>query len=457
MPKLPHRVLSLTVLLVSFLLTWGVGIGLAHAQGGRPQGTVNNTLDGVTLACGEEPPPVLSGRYSVGANGDVPPADKLAELGRKIFFDPGLSASGQQACASCHNPANAYGPANALPVQKGGPQLKDTGFRNTPALRYLHAPFAFTEQHIDLLDGNGQPPGPAGGRTWDGRVNGAREQALMPLLDAKEMANKNLGEVVARLRKAPYAQEFDALLSPPGTHILDDEEGAISWLTSAIEFFEQSIEDFHPFTSKYDAYLKGRTTLTAAETRGVKLFTNKERGNCASCHPITPMSTTMPFPRFTDFEYTALGVPRNHAIEANHNPDFFDLGLCGPMRQDLRDKPAFCGKFRAPTLRNVALRKAYFHNGVFHSLKQVLDFYATRDTHPERWYGKGRQGRVTPYDDLPARYHANVNHDVPFKPRPDGQPRLNEQDIRDLEAFLRTLTDGYVPPPVKLLMRTASR
>ncbi len=447
MPKLSHRAFSLAVLLISFLLTWRVSLSLARAA----------TLDGVLLACGEEPPPVLSGRYSTGANGDTPPADKLAELGRKIFFDPGLSASGRQACASCHNPANAYGPANALPVQKGGPQLKDTGFRNTPALRYLHAPFAFTEQHVDLQDGKGQPPGPAGGRTWDGRVNGAREQALMPLLDAKEMANKDLGEVLARLRKAPYAQEFDTLLSPPNTHILDDEEGAISWLTTAIEFFEQSIEDFHPFTSKYDAYLKGRTTLTAAEIRGVKLFTNKEKGNCASCHPITPMSATMPFPRFTDFEYTALGVPRNHAIAANRNPDFFDLGLCGPMRQDLRDKAEYCGKFRTPTLRNVALRKAYFHNGVFHSLKQVLDFYATRDTHPERWYGKDKQGHVLPFDDLPAPYRVNVNQDVPFKPMPNGQPRLNAQDIRDLAAFLRTLTDGYVPPPVKLLMRSASR
>lgn len=445
--KLSHRAFSLAVFLISFLLTWGVCLSLAGAA----------TLDGVLLACGEEAPPVLSGRYSTGANGDTPPVDKLAELGRKIFFDPGLSASGKQSCASCHNPAHAYGPANTLPVQKGGPQLQDTGFRNTPALRYLHAPFAFTEHHIDLLDGNGQPPGPAGGRTWDGRVNGAREQALMPLLDAKEMANKDLGEVVARLRKAPYAQEFDALLSPPGTHILDDEEGAISWLTSAIEFFEQSTEDFHPFTSKYDAYLKGRTGLTPAEIRGVKLFTNKEKGNCASCHPITPMSAAMPFPRFTDFEYTALGVPRNHAIEANRNPDFFDLGLCGPMRQDLRDKPEYCGKFRTPTLRNVALRKAYFHNGVFHSLKQVLDFYATRDTHPERWYGKDKQGRVMPFDDLPARYRVNVNQDAPFKPMPNGQPRLNAQDIRDLEAFLHTLTDGYVPPPVKFLMRSASR
>lgn len=447
--KLPPRLLCLTVFALSFVLTCLLITRTAHAQG--------PSFDGLLLACGEEAPPALSGRYSTGANGDMPPADKLSELGRKIFFDPGLSASGKQACASCHSPSHAYGPANALSVQKGGPALKDSGFRNTPALRYLHAPFAFTEHHIDLLDGNGQDTGPAGGRTWDGRVNPAREQALMPLLDPKEMANKDLSEVVARLRKAPYAKEFDALLSPPGTHILDDEEGAISWLTSAIEFFEQSVEDFHPFTSKYDAYLRGRVQLTESEKRGVRLFTNKDKGNCAACHPVADISPTMPFPRFTDFEYTALGVPRNRAIPANRDPAFFDLGLCGPLRHDLTDIPAYCGKFRAPTLRNVALRQSYFHNGVFHSLKQVLDFYVTRDIHPERWYGKDQRGHVIVYDDLPPAYRANVNKEAPFKPLANGQPRLNEREIRDLEAFLRTLTDGYVPPPVKLLMRTASR
>ncbi|MDE2595022.1 MAG: c-type cytochrome [Burkholderiales bacterium] len=412
-------------------------------------------MTGPAQACGEEPPPTLTGRYSIGAHGEAPSPEKLAELGRKIFFDPSLSASGKQACASCHNPAHAYGPANALPVQKGGPHLTDTGFRNTPALRYLHGPFAFTEHFVDLADGK-QNAGPAGGRTWDGRVNLAREQALMPLLDAKEMANQNLSEVVARVRKAPYAQEFDELLSPPGTHILDDEEGVISWLTSAIEFFEQSVEDFHPFTSKYDAYLKGRTSLTPSELRGVKLFTNKDKANCATCHPVTAISAALPFPRFTDFEYTALGVPRNRAISANRDPAFHDLGLCGPLRKDLMDKPEYCGRFRTPTLRNVALRRSFFHNGVFHSLHEVLAFYATRDTDPARWYGKDRRGKVIRFDDLPDAYHGNVNQDAPFKPLPNGRPRLNEQDIRDLEAFLRTLTDGYVPPPVKLIMREVS-
>jgi cytochrome c peroxidase len=195
--------------------------------------------------------------------------------------------------------------------------------------------------------------------------------------------------------------------------------------------------------------------LTPAEKRGVQLFTNVDKGNCATCHPIVGMSPALPFPRFTDFEFTAIGVPRNRAIASNKDAAFFDMGLCGPMRQDLRDHPEYCGLFRTPTLRNAARRKSFFHNGVFHSLRQVLDFYATRDTHPERWYGRDAKGRVMRYDDLPAAYHGNINQDAPFKPLPGNRPRLNERDIKDLEAFLNTLTDGYVPPPVKLLMRTA--
>lgn len=409
-----------------------------------------HTLDGQLLACGNDAPPTITGRYSKGANGDTPPAEKLVEMGRKIFFDPGLSASGQQSCASCHNPAHAYGPPNALSVQPGGPGMSEFGVRAAPSLRYVHAPQNFTEHYVDLMDNNGQDSGPAGGRTWDGRVNAAREQALMPLLDAKEMANHNLSEVVARLRRAPYAAEFDQVFSPPGTRILDDEEGVISWLTTAIEFFEQSPEDFHPFTSKYDAYMRGQAQLTEQEQRGFKLFNDKNKGNCATCHPSVATSSTVIYPRFTDFEFASLGVPRNRHLPANLDASYFDLGLCGPMRHDMQDRPEYCGKFRAPTLRNAALRHSFFHNGVLHSLKEVVEFYVTRDITPQRWYGKDAQGHAQRYDDLPARYHGNVNTDVPFKPLPGNKPRLTQQEITDLLAFLGTLSDGYEAPAIQV-------
>jgi len=87
------------------------------------------------------------------------------------------------------------------------------------------------------------------------------------------------------------------------------------------------------------------------------------------------------------------------------------------------------------------LRHHFFHNGALQSLREVVEFYATRDTDPDRWYGKGRK-----YNDLPPRYWANVNSDIPFKPLPNGKPRLSPRDIDDIVAFLGTLTDGYEAP-----------
>ncbi len=91
-------------------------------------------------------------------------------------------------------------------------------------------------------------------------------------------------------------------------------------------------------------------------------------------------------PLFTDFSYDNLGVPRNAAIPANDDPTYFDLGLCGPFRDDLATARDLCGAFKVPTLRNIALTAPYFHNGRFATLAQALAFYVRRDTNPEEWY-----------------------------------------------------------------------
>ena len=108
------------------------------------------------------------------------------------------------------------------------------------------------------------------------------------------------------------------------------------------------------------------------------------------------------------------------------------------MRKDLADHPEYCGLFKTPTLRNVALRQSFFHNGVFHTLRQAIEFYVQRETDPAKWYGR------TKYDDLPAQYRANVNIEPPFDRRPGDAPALDDAEIDDLIAFLQTLTDGYV-------------
>lgn len=140
-----------------------------------------------------------------------------------------------------------------------------------------------------------------------------------------------------------------------------------------------------------------------------------------------------------------MGVPRNRALAANADPNFFDLGLCGPDRTDLKDRTDYCGRFRTPSLRNVALRKTFFHNGAIHSLEDAVRFYAQRDTQPQKWYPRKADGTVDKFDDLPAQYRANVNMEPPFGGKPGDKPVLSEADVRDIVAFLKTLTDGYRP------------
>jgi cytochrome c peroxidase len=130
-------------------------------------------------------------------------------------------------------------------------------------------------------------------------------------------------------------------------------------------------------------------------------------------------------------------APRARGAEA-------DLGLCRAGRTGLTGDPSFCGRFRTPTLRNVALRASFFHNGAVHSLRDAVAFYATRDTDPGRWYSRNPDGSVRAYDDLPADMAAFVDHEVPFEPLPDGRPRLGDRDIDDIVAFLQTLTDADV-------------
>src|SRR6185312_9822450 len=96
-----------------------------------------------------------------------------------------------------------------------------------------------------------------------------------------------------------------------------------------------------------------------------------------------------------------------------------------------------------PTLRNVALKNRFFHNGAIKSLRDAVRFYAERDTSPEHWYPRNPDGSIAIYDDVPPQYRANINHDAPFDRKQGEPPRLSSSDIDDIVAFLNTLTDGY--------------
>ena len=131
-------------------------------------------------------------------------------------------------------------------------------------------------------------------------------------------------------------------------------------------------------------------------------------------------------------------------IPANADSNYFDLGLCG--RADLRDRLDLCGAFKVPSLRNVALRKTYFHNSAFKSLKDALTFYVQRDTNPEKWYPLNTDGTVNKFNDIPSAQLSNVNtSEAPYNRLVGDVPALSDTEVDDVIVFLRTLTDGWTP------------
>lgn len=380
--------------------------------------------------------------YAVRFSRRPKPAGMTA-LGRDLFFDPSLSASGRMSCATCHDPRFAYSPPNARATQLGGPALDQPGLRAAPSLRYLQVVPTFAEHHFDDATDESVDQGPTGGHGWDGRANSTHDQARLPLLSRFEMANADLGSVVARVSTGPLAERFQALF---GADVFADARRGETAVLQCLEVFQQSPGDFYPYTSRYDAYLRGKGELSPAERRGLAVFDDPKKGNCASCHPSGIRKGA--FPQFTDFGFIALGVPRNRALPANADPQFYDLGLCGPERTDLANHPEYCGLFRVPSLRNVAVRRSFFHNGVVHRLEDAVAFYVERDLKPGKWFraqGRGAGASAGPYDDLPARYRANLNRDPPFGDPVGGRAALTASEIRDVVAFLETLTDADVP------------
>jgi cytochrome c peroxidase len=376
--------------------------------------------------------------YKLASHDPLSPA---AQVGQAMFFDKSLSGSGKLSCASCHDPDHAYAPANDLAVQPGGKDMKLSGTRAVPSLRYKD----FVPPYADLLDNPDgvSAPGPGGGYTQDGRAPSRAEQAEIPLLSANEMANKSGEAVVAKIRVSSYADLFRQAF---GGDIFDRPKDAFAKAKEALQAFQAEDYSFHPFSSKFDLFARNKIggTFTPAEHRGFAVFRDPKRGNCASCHyhgaGIAGTSAL-----FTDFSYEAIGVPRNSDIPDNRNRRYYDLGICNRSDHPLPANARFCGMFKTPTLRNVTTRKVFFHNGRIKSLREAIEFYNTRDTNPERWYPTVR-GVVQKFDDLPASYRANLDKQGPLDGRErDSEPPMSKQDMDDLEAFLNTLTDDYDP------------
>jgi len=412
---------------------------------------------------GENPAPIHLKRRP------VQPLSAMAKLGKDIFFDMSLSSSGKMACASCHSPDHAYGPPTDGPVMLGGPNLTLQGARAVPSLTYLERQpdFSIGPEKEDVDDtvaplaqqaevgktavrvekvatqtAQSANIVPQGGLFWDGRADTLQMQAAGPLLDPREMDGGSVEIIGDKLRKAPYAQKFAALFGP---NVFSNTRLLVAEAQFAVGRYQIEEPSFHPYTSKYDYWLEGKARLSEAEMRGLKLFNDPQKANCAGCHTSQPSRDGYP-PLFTDFQYEALGAPRNQAIADTKDPNYFDLGVCGPIRKDVAEQTQFCGMFKTPTLRNTTVRRAFFHNGVFRTLQEVMDFYNFRDTKPEKVYPVAADGKVQKYNDIPLQYHDNVDvADAPFNRHLGEALAMTDQDEADIIAFLKTLQDGYKP------------
>ncbi len=350
-----------------------------------------------------------------------PDRSELAVLGRQLFFDTSLSHNRTQSCASCHDPALAFtdgrdnGVAAAVSLGDDGRSLGD---RNASTLTYavLTPEFEEAEEGIYL-----------GGQFHDGRAATLAAQAAEPFVNPIEMGMADTASVVARVMENPgYIASFRSLF---GQSVFDDTERAYRAVARSIEAFEKT-EEFAPFDSRYDRYLRGEYALTKEEELG-RLFFVSGMINCTNCHQLNTSS----YPAgetFTDYRYYNIGVPANEAVRKRNGmgTGHRDVGLLEhPAIQD----SSYAGKFRVPTLRNVAVTGPYMHNGVFQDLRTVIRFYT-------KYLVVNEKIRVNPETGQPwAEPEVKENLDLDLLGR--GQPLADETLESAVLAFLKTLTD----------------
>ena len=334
-------------------------------------------------------------------------------LGKQLFFDPNLSQPSGQACMGCHDPAAGWADPDKNSPTSGGNIPGLFGNRNSPTVAYasFSPDFYYDSAKASYV----------GGQFWDGRAKNVADQAKGPILNPLEMNTANKQSVLNAVKAGPYADLFKKVW---GANIFDDTEMAYNDLAASIAEYEKTSE-VNSFSSKYDDVLSGAATLTDQEQRGLDLFNGKAM--CSKCHASTadPASGKV---LFTDFGYDNAGVPKNpmnkfYTLDAKYNPagkDFVDLGLGGQLK-----KASENGKFKVPSLRNIALTAPYMHNGYFTTLTDVVKFYNTRDVASAGW---------------PAPEVAeNVNK------QDMGDLKLTDSEIEDIVAFLNTLTDTKFP------------
>ena len=347
------------------------------------------------------------------------------QLGKNIFFDKISVPANKTACADCHGSSVGFTGPDEL-INKHGSVYPGAngsfGNRKPPSAAYATFSPGFYYDAATLSF--------VGGNFWDGRATGERlgspsaEQALGPFLNPAEHAVPDALAVLKIIEKSKYISQWKKVWGEKLRYSTQEEINLnFDRVGLAIAAYEGSSE-VNQFSSKFDYYLKSVVELTSEEASGLELFNNK--GKCALCHISIGKK-----PLFTDFTFDNLGSPINPENPVyDYNPNFIDYGLGGFLltRTDYSSMATEnMGKHKVPTLRNVDKRpdngftKAYMHNGVFKSLKEVVHFYNTRDD------GSWPAPEVS----------ANINT-VQV-----GNLGLSDAEENAIVAFMKTLSDGY--------------
>jgi cytochrome c peroxidase len=257
---------------------------------------------------------------------DNPPTAETIALGRRLYYDPALSADNSVSCATCHGPDAGF--ADEIPVSEG--VRKQKGTRNSPTVfnsAYMTAQF------------------------WDGRAPSLEKQAEGPVENPVEMAHTLKGVEQKLMADPSYREEF---------------KKAFGADTITFEMVEKAIASFERTVlcgnSAFDRFYFGgdNKALTPAAQRGLKVFLDPKKGNCSACHTIKEK-----YALFTDNKFHNLGV----GADAKGN-------LADTGRFQVTKVEADKGAFRTPTLRHIAGTAPYLHDGSLKTLKDVVDFQA---------------------------------------------------------------------------------
>ncbi len=348
--------------------------------------------------------------------------DSVEALGEALFFDVNLSANRTQSCASCHDPDHAFvdiretDAGRAFSLGDDGVSLGD---RNAPTVMYAMQTPPF---HINDMGF------PMGGQFWDGSAHDLAAQAGGPPLNPIEMGMPDKASVVARLHENDdYIAALEAYF---GADVFDDTDAAYGAMTASIAAYE-STDLFAPFDSKYDRALRGEYTMTAQEALGQEMFFSKEATNCSLCHKLNqhPASEGE---MFTAYEYHNIGVPTNVPGRRANGVlvGKIDFGLLGNAQvNDVIEM----GKFRTPTLRNIAVTGPYMHNGIFNDLRTTILFYNKYNNLDAAWQINPETGKGFGWPEVPKTLAVReLTHG----------PALTDAQIDALVAFLETLTDA---------------